>query len=486
MSLLALCKTKRLVLATGTRLSGKTLACLHAVCDHAWNTKLGNIVLITISQSAGINSGVWEQLTTMVIPAFGLKFKREPFNQGASKKPCCEVFNKHGGSTKILLESLKDENEVEERFKNKSYSMIFVTELDIFKNVKTFHTWALTLRMPHIGINDHLLLADCNPADEGTAHWIYKMFYELRVDPDCKPELRALRDQLGLMEFCLDDNTYSSKEEIEMVKSQYADSADLYNRYIKGMWVTASENALFRAVFKEQVHIIGDIATRTNPSPSILLPQNDCGKLFGGWDMGVVNSAFALIEKVMHPLNGKPVPHFNVLDEVVWVGQDFFMCDFVEAVMEKMKYWEDYIGKPIEWQHWSDRSAFDFSDKFSNRYDHLEVANVSGGKIELMAAMEGKRTNETVRQRIDLFRKLLFQNRIFFSADKTPASIEMCKSLRRGKGQYGTVQKDSKHKHIFDAITYCVATECAEEMERSATGLFRPKQSESGLIAISL
>lgn len=463
-----------------------TMGCLHVLCDHAWNTMLGNIVLITISQSAGINSGVWEQLTQMVIPAFGLKYAKDPYNQGASKKPCCEVWNRHGGKTKIMLESLKDEKEVEERFKNKSYSMIFVTELDIFKFQKTFLTWAAALRMPHLGLNEHLLLADCNPADEGTAHWIYKMWYELRIDPDCRPELRAIRDQLGLLEFNLDDNNYSTKEEIELIKSQYADSTDLYDRYIKGLWVTASENALFRSVFKEQIHIIGDVATRTNPSPSILIPEPECFELYGGWDMGVVNSAFVVIEKVVRNVGGRSVPFFKILDELVLVDQDFLMSAYVEAVMEKMKFWEDFIGKPVQWTHWSDRSAFDFHDKLAGRYDHQEVADVSGGKIQLMAAMDGRRTNETVRQRIDLFRKLLFQTRVFFSAEKTPMSIEMCKSLKKGRGQFSTIQKDSKHKHVFDAITYAIATECSEELNRNVIGQLHPQTSESGLVRVEL
>lgn len=484
--LLEMCKKKRLVLATGTRFSTKTMSALFVLCDHAWNTRLGSIILVTISQSAGINAGVWEQLTSIVIPYFGLKYKKQPYNQGASKKPCCEVFNKYGGVTKIMLESLKDENEVEERFKNKMYSMIFVTELDIFKFQKTFDTWALTLRCPHLSFNEHLLLCDCNPADEGTAHWIYKLWYELRVNPDCPEILRSKRDQLGLLEFNLDDNNYSSKEQIDAVKAQYADSEDLYKRYILGLWVTASEDALFRRVFKEQFHIVGDETTRTNPEPDFLIPQPGSFEFPCGWDMGVVNSAFVLIDKYIRDVGGRPTPFFSILDEVVWVEQDFLMSDFVEAVIEKRKFWEDFIGKPIQFTDWSDRSAFDFTDKLSNRYDHQEVYDISGGKIQLMAAMEGKRTNETVRQRIDLFRKLLFQGRIFFSGSKTPAAIEMCKSLKKGRGPHSTIQKDSKHKHVFDAITYCIATECSEELNKNVIGHMRPAEGRSNVVAVAL
>ena len=103
-----------------------------------------------------------------------------------------------------------------------------------------------------------------------------------------------------------------------------------------------------------------------------------------------------------------------------------------------------------------------------------------------MAAMEGRRTNETVRQRIDLFRKLLFQGRTFFSAPKTPNAIEMCKSLRRGRGAYSTIQKDSMHKHIFDAGTYFIATECFEELNRNLINGRERNRQESGVISIPL
>jgi hypothetical protein len=167
--LLDTCKKKRLTLASGTRLSTKSINALHIVCDHAWNTKLGNIALVTLTLGAGTDSGVWQQLMEMVIPHFGLKFKKKPYNEGSSKKPSCVVFNKYGEGVKIQLHSLKHEDEVEERFKNKSFSMIYVTELDLFKKLKTFSTWVLCLRMPHLKDNELLFLGDCNPADEGTA-----------------------------------------------------------------------------------------------------------------------------------------------------------------------------------------------------------------------------------------------------------------------------------------------------------------------------
>lgn len=496
----AMCQKKRLTLASGTRLSTKTINCLHIVCEHAWNTRLGNIALVTLTLGAGTDSGVWQQLMDMVIPHFGLEFVKKPYNEGSSKKPTCIVLNKYGEGVKIQLHSLKHEAEVEERFKNKSFSMIYVTELDLFKQLKTFSTWVLCLRMPHLKDNELLFLGDCNPADEGTASWIYKLWFEMAQDDEINPALKALKDQLGMVQFDLSDNCYSSPAEIELVKSQYMTDPDLYARYVEGKWVTASTNALFRGVFKENLHVIGEIETRSNPNPELLLPQPGCFELIGGWDAGSsVNSAFALIEKVVRDwqttvLDGdgkeaiviRPRSFFKVLDEFVIVGEDHQIDEFVLSVMAKMKWWEDYIGTAILYKHWSDRSAFDMRDPLSNRYQHQLIAEASEGKIQLMAAMNGQRTNKSVSQRVDLFRKLLFQGRIFFSAARTPHAIEMCKSLRKGRGIYTAVQADSKHKHIFDAITYAVATECMDELNMNLLKGWERDHKESNVLAVAL
>lgn len=497
-ALLDVCHRKQFVLASGCRLSTKTINALMIVCHHAWNTNLANIALVTITQTAGVDSGVWQQLTEMVIPTFGLKYKRAPYLQGSSKKPCCIVVNKFGQGVKITLESLKIEDEAEMRFKSKTYSMIFVTELDNFKKLKTFLTWTECLRMPHLKDNEHLFLADCNPSDEGTSSWIYKLWFEHGGDDENLSSLQSFIGQLGLVEFDLNDNIYSTANRIQQVKDKYSLDPDLYKRYVLGQWVTATENALFARVFKEHLHVVGEPETRSNPTPELLLPESTCIELGGGWDLGVVNSAFVIIEKFIRDewfvreVNGKServlrsVPYFKWLDELVLVDEDFLMEDFVMEAMKKMRFWEDFIGRPVQWTHWSDRSAFDMSEPLGGRYQHQLVAESSGGKIRLMAAMEGRRNNETVRQRIDLFRKLLFQGRTFFSAAKTPRAIEMCKGLKKGRGAFSTIQKDSKHKHVFDAGTYYIATECFEELNRNLLMGWEREHQPSGVVAVGM
>ena len=83
------------------------------------------------------------------------------------------------------------------------------------------------------------------------------------------------------------------------------------------------------------------------------------------------------------------------------------MREFVEEMMRKRKFWENYLGRDVEWTDWSDQSAFAMKEAISNRYHHQEVYEVSGGKIILQAA---ERSREMVKQAINLIRKLLFQD----------------------------------------------------------------------------
>lgn len=491
-ALVEMCRRKKFVLASGPRLSGKTFSCLQAVCDHAWNTKNGNIVIISLSQSAGLDSGIWDDLVKEVIPSFGLEITRQPYTQSVSKKQALEVRNKFGQSVKIQLDSLVFEAEVEARFKSKRYSAIYIPELSNYRLRRTFNILREALRMVGVPDSEHLFLADTNPADEGEKSWIYQMWYVLRAAEDYDVREKPIRDNLGLVEFDLSDNIYSAPERIDELKADYAHDPDLYDRYVLGKWVTASEGALFYTVFRPNIHVIGDPETPANPDPDRILPTADCFELLTGWDLGIVNSAFHIIEKYFQEFEfvtnegimKMVLPCFSVLDELVIIGEDFELADFTLEALKKMAFWEDFVGHPVRWTHWSDSSAFDFK-RLGDNYEHQVVTTVSGGKIILQPATK---TKDMVRQRINLLRKLFFQNRIFISAccDKT---VSMAKSLKKGRGSLSVIEKHSPHKHPFDSLTYPISMECFEELAMQMLKQVRPRvgdASESGMIAVGL
>lgn len=499
--LIQMCRShlKRFVLATGPRLSGKSVGCLHAVMDHVWYTDPANVCIVTITQSAGYDSGIWTLLVETIIPqwveaGFGMEWVKRPGVKASSKKPYCSVRNAAGRPVEIILESLHDEREVEEKFKGKSYSMMFVNELSNFRKRKTFQIWEQCFRMMGLADNRHIFLADTNPSDEGTGSWIYKLWFELSMSDlnrdrdylDLTPEQKALyaklKPLLGHIEFPVEDNIFASKERVEQLKGTLVSDPDLWARYIEGRWVTASIDAIFAGVFKENFHVIGKPSLSDRDTPETMTLQEGCFELITGWDPGTVNCAFVIIEKARFE-DGQP--SFKVLDELVIIDEDVSLDDFTHAAVGKMKFWEAQAGHPLRWLHYSDRSAFDIREPAGNRYHHQIIysacpEDTPGGRIQLVAAARGR---ESVSQRVDLLRKLLWEQRIFFSAARTPRAIEMLKAMRRGRSTVTPIERGSRHKHVFDAIMYAVATECYDEIEQ-ITLAQGPRTANSGFVAI--
>lgn len=516
--LLRLCRERngrrKYVLCNGPRWAAKTWGCLHAVVDHAWNTNGGSICILCTSVPAGSSSGIWPQLVEKVIPEwiagdFGFNWAPigtgrlkdqlgTPRSDGTTKKLFCCVTNKFGGKTRIELNSLKDERDVEGEFKNRYFSMIYWSELSNFQHRKTFDTLTHALRCHGVSDEDHLLLADTNPSELGSEYWGHKLWYVTRTarPEDLPEEERPIQKNLKLIEFIIDDNLSLDEDRKKEILASFAHDPDLLARYGYGKWVKASEHALFLSVFRPSIHIIGEI---TELDPEILVPEESCGELLGGWDPGSANPAMCIVEKVFRIINierelyeklgslvkareamkeraeknGKEVQEareetvYKFIDELVIVKGNLSIGEFAELSLEKVLFWERWLGRELMWTHWSDRSAFDQREAISNRYQYEEVYAVTGGKIQLQAHQKSQ-IRGTKAPSIRLWRKMLFQNRLFFSAALTPNLIDMNKSLRRDtrKGMPAdSIAKDQDLRHVFDCGRYAIMSEEWEELQ---------------------
>jgi hypothetical protein len=338
--------------------------------------------------------------------------------------------------------------------------------------------------------NKHMFLADTNPSDEGEGSWIWKVWFELlsTEEEECNPDELALRNELGRLDFDISDNKFDTPERIAELRSKYSHDPDLHARYILGQWVTASEDAIFYNTYRPLIHEVGEIETRSNPDPEIMVPEDGCFELLGGWDLGVSNSSFNIAEKAYRaewtkalggtpdklslqekpgedgkPLKEKAVPILKFLDELVIIGEVFSMEDFAVECLKKMIWWEKLLGRPVLWRHWSDRSAFDVTDPVTSRYHHQIVFDATGGRIVLRAADKGP---GSVAQRVDLWKKLLFDERIYFSKTKCPKLIQMNKSIKKGTSSIAVINKNSVHKHPFDSGSYIAASEFPNELQQ--------------------
>jgi hypothetical protein len=534
------------ILYSGPRLSGKTNGALHCIADNAWQTSYANWCMLSVTQSVGIDSGVWTAMSRIILPDwisgnFGMRWmngrngepKGTPHIENVTKKPTCMFTNRHsfkddkwtGDYSQISLESLKNEDEVEERFKGKEYTGIFVNELSKFTNRRTFDTLILALRSMrgHLKKDQFIFLADTNPAEEGTESWIYKLWYELRLMdddklwsefPDDDTERKAdarhplvpIRDSLQLIEFSVDDNLSMTDEDKLNLKSSLSHDPDLLARYYYGKWVTASADAIFRGVFRPLIHVVPDAKQLILPDPDVLWPQPGCFELILSIDPGATNFASFIMEKYTEQRlvkrlatdnegnfimdNGRhreisemrDVICFKVLDELVIVGEDFHLADYVEELTRMMVMWEWAIGKPGQtmWRMWSDRMVFDVKIPFTDNFWHQSIHAASGGKIVLMAAERGR---GSVAAGIDLLRKLLFERRILFSGTRCPHVINMLKSIKKGKTAASPVSAGSIWKHSLDGLRYGLVSELYDDMFTEVRGIMR-KESGSSLVSV--
>jgi hypothetical protein len=130
----------------------------------------------------------------------------------------------------------------------------------------------------------------------------------------------------------------------------------------------------------------------------------------------------------------------------------------------------------LDWRHWSDSSAFDTYRAALGDYDHNVIASATDGKIMLRAAPKGK---GSIFKRIDIVRRLLFQNRLFISA-RCVRTVEMLGAICKGRTRMEPVE-DSPLRHIFDSLSYALAAECFMELAEA----WNPRV-ESRLVSVKL
>lgn len=480
-------RQKRFVLTSGPRRSSKTIGCEHIVAAKAWLTNRGRISVVSRSVSMGNDGGVWTDLTEGVLnkwidAGFGMEWVTRPRQQGSTHKFYCEVSNIHGNKTHIQLDSLDYDRDVEQRFKNKNYSMIYVPELSFYKTRKTFDTWIECLRGSQWDGKDFLFLADTNPADDGQDSWIYKLWYLFQQQDKVDAKDRSFRDNLALLEIFIADNPFLSADQIELIHAQYRHSQDMWNRYVLGKWVRANEDGAFVDVFRPVHHLCGESPTPAEPEPVMMLPQEGCSELGVGWDLGDVNHAAMIVEPVTIERDGSEVTGFKVLDELVWIKHDGSIGDFAEAFVERMEFWERQIGRKIMWQHWSDRSAFDVREPISRLYHHQEVFAASRGRIRLLAA---EKTAGSVRLKLNFLRRLLFENRIWINKTNCPHLVETLQGLPKGR-QGVALPREHPLKHAFDALMYYVAARAFDEMEMAVRHVNSGQATAPGVLTMAL
>lgn len=460
-------------LASGT-INHNTVAVCHKVIRHAVDVPMGHVGVFTKTIKVAVDGGCWTDLTKIVIPQWmagtGVRYTIPPKVDGQTRQAYFEITNRHGSSTRVVLNSLDYDDDIEAVIRGKRYSMLWFNELDNFRLRKVFDISYDQLRMMGLPYDEHQWIADTNPSDEGEDSWIYKLWFQDRImegmpegiaTEEGKKAFRQLQDELGLIEVMIPDNTFLTEQQRLGIYARFQHDPDLFNRYIKGLWTSSTTDSWFSDVFRPDLHILGDASGPTHSDWEILLPEENCTEMVTGWDIGDTNHAVVFLE----PANINGAITFKVLDRVVILRDQVGIPDLTEMVMAKMDFWEEQVGRKIYWRHWSDTSAFDHFRSAAERYDKDIVYAASGGRIRLMATEKGR---NSIRHRINLARRLLFYGRLVTSAS-CPEVVSMFRGLKKGSVRdtsgFVGIERGNRHKHCFDALTYALSSELPLEIE---------------------
>lgn len=496
----------RAQLVSGPRLSSKTWCVLHRIVRHLWETPGARVAMFSRTLKNSKDGGTWSLLHRYIITEWinaniGLYYTTKtaegnpgPKVDGQTRTPYFRIRNAHGGESELMLFSLDYDNDVEDKLKEMSFSMIYFSELDKFRDRKILSVALLSLRMPHLRFDQQQWIADTNPSEEGEASWIYKVWYveknqtyEEYAEFNNKNGLPvmpaaaflAFQSNLNLIEIKPEENPWLDPKQLEELKATYSYDIGLYSRYVLGKWVYGQGDSSrhFRGFFRPNIHVLGNCESSNEDEWSYANPSPQCVELLTGWDLGEKNHALGVMEKKI--INGRAC--YTVLDELVSIGKEISIEQFTTEAMEMIRELETSAGCTFKLeQAWSDRSSLEKYSATGDTFQHLIVNAASEGRIFLRGV---PKATGSVRVRVQLLKQLLAQHRFKVSAH-CKMTIQMLNDLKKGIARLAYVVPDDPNKHIFDAITYALLMEEAEELENMpSTGGRNTSVSAASLIA---
>lgn len=463
---------KRYLLSAGPKKSGKTLGNLHRVVKHGWEIQNARIGMFSKTVKQAKSGGIWNDMVDIIIPEWleadiGLKYTTRqtkgtygPKQDAQSRMQYFRIQNQFGGESEFQLHSLDNWRDVENIAKSTRFSCYYFGELSAFPDRLVFDITSDQLRIPGLPFTDHLWIADTNPSDEGEDSWIYKLWYEDASKETDDKAILFLQKHLKLIEVMIEDNPFLTQEEIDDLYARFSHDKDLFARYIEGKWVRASKDAIFREKFNDSVHVLGDISRTDEDEWDLLLPSNRCSEFITGWDLGDKFHSTHLVVPEMFE-QGKT---YCVIDECCQLDPtvEMGLSEFCDSFMTMYNKWLAYMNWiyaekdqvcNLEERHWSDAQALTAYRAGAEGYDVNLIYKYTDGVISVNAA---PKFPGSIMKRINMTKILLNERRLLISA-KCVNTIDMFKSLRRGTG--AKIIAHTKHRHVFDSLTYALASE---------------------------
>lgn len=477
----------RRLLVCGPRKTGKSIAICHKIFHHMWNVAGAKVGLFTTSYKVATDGGSWTDLIEMAMPLWkgvedpetGAVLEYTTFIRGheegtpkldaKSRTPFFRIQNRFGGESECRLFSVDNENEIEAKTKQLRFSAVWVIELSTFKTSKIMEMTVLNLRAHGVPTEEMFWISDTNPAPEGKEHWAYKRFYIDRVDPEFAD--KEFQQMTGLIEIFLDDNTKLPGIERRELDNLYRDQPDEYDRFVLGKWPEVPSRVM---------HVFADLLTPAHFPEGAIDVERTSETLATGWDMGLINSVGAVIERRV--VEG--IEYFMALDEVVHINEEVTTVDFTLEVLDRMialnnfyrQRWPTFPG--FQWRHWSDNSSTNYFRPQLGSVDAALVYKVSGQQIDLQGV---EKAQGSVEEDIKMFRMLLREGRLFVGSN-CPQLKKCLKEIT--KGPKGNILATDPLKHVFDAFRYAIRSEWLGEFINDP--MAKPKEKRSALIHVPL
>ena len=451
-----------------------------------WETEGAQVAMFSKLLKNAKDGGTWKILHKRILPEWinakiGLRYTTKtaektpgPKVDGQTRTPYFKIRNVYGGESECMLFSLDHDLDIEDKIKEMEFSMIYFSELDKFRDRKVLSISLPRLRMSHLSYDQQMWIADTNPSEDGEQSWIYETWFIMSRMKDYDEYVAytkkhgqiamaidafwQLKEGLELFQFTPRENPKVDKRQLIELESAYAYDQGLYERYVNGAWVYGDGDSSihFRNVFRENVHVLGQATDKDESLWEVINPSPNSLDLVTGWDVGETNHAFVAIDKT--EINGRL--HFAVVDELVSIKAEVSVEAFTEGAMELIEGLETHAGHQFDLEHsWSDRSSIEKYSATADTFQHKVVHAASKERVFLQGVPKGR---GSVRQRVQLLKQLLKQNRIKVSAHCFYI-IRMLKELRKGTNILNYVVAD-ENKHAFDALTYPLLMECAEEL----------------------
>lgn len=472
----------------GARLSGKTWATLHKIARHLWDTPDASVAMFSKTMKNSKEGGTWEMLHKVILKEWikgGFGFNYTTINNegypgwkvdGTTRTPYFRVRNRFGGESECRLFSLDVVEDIDEKIKEQSFSMIYFSELDKFDSRKVLSVCTPCLRMPHLSFDQQQWIADTNPSEEGENSWIYDVWYRERVMSydeykeycivrglELVPEetFKSFQTGLELIEITPEQNPRLDPRKLEELKMSCAYDPGLYARHVQSKWVygDGDQSRHFRTFFKPDLHVLGNCSSMNDDDWEYILPTPNCIELATGWDPGDTHQAAVLAEVLL--LGGRK--HFSFLDELESHNQQLSLEDFTSEFMEIVEDLERTMGKTYMLDRsWTDISAIQKYSASADTFPYLQIEAAAKGRIVLRGAVSrGSAGTVNVKVRVKLLKQLLVQGRVKISANCVGLQ-RMLRDLKKGRSRLDFVVPNVD-KHLFDAMTYLLIMECAEE-----------------------